>query len=159
LNRNTVLIGSDEHKIRKLAAVNKGAYYDSFVYIETKPMKPTGLYKKPTKSDMENTLKNFGYDWEEYGLYKGKIKITRAEYDDNAALIKGKVVELNDDVELRVRYTTPYNFVVAAHMSPINNNQFDRELETKLNNILKGTETLENLSNRTLELPRKDLDE
>ncbi len=159
LNRNTVLMGPEELKIKKLAAVNRGAYYHCFVYIETKPMKPTGLYKKRTKSDMEKILKNFGYDWEEYGLYKGKTKITRTEYDDNAALIKRKVVELNGDVELRVRYTTPYNFLVAAHMSPINNNQFDRELETKLNNILKGTETLENLSNRILELPRKYLDE
>jgi len=114
LNRNTVLMGSEELKIKKVAAVNNGAYYHCFLYIEIKPMKCTGLYKKRTNSDMEKIIEDFGYDWEEYGLYKGNTKITRAEYDDNAAMIKGKIVDLDDDVELRVRYTTPYNFLIAA---------------------------------------------
>lgn len=39
----------------------------------------------------------------EYGLYKGKHVVSRAEYDDNAAVIRGKPVRLGRDVELRER--------------------------------------------------------
>ena len=36
--------------------------------------------------------------------------MTRAEYDDGATVIDGKVVDLNGKAKLRIRYITPYNF-------------------------------------------------
>lgn len=77
-----------------------------------------------------------GYDYEEYGLVSGKTFITRAEYDDGAAVIDGRLTQVCDRSELRVRYTTPYNFLIAANGSPINNSRFDKVLVDLLNKAL-----------------------
>lgn len=62
--------------------------------------------------------------------------MTRAEYDDNGAVINGKLIKFRQDIALRVRYITSYNMIIAAHESPINNDQFDMELESWLNRLL-----------------------
>jgi hypothetical protein len=65
-------------------------------------------------------------------------------------------VELGSDVELRVRYTTPYNFVLAANGSPINNNSFDRRLRDILNAILLNGASIDVLSEEVLKLPKRE---
>ena len=148
------LMNCDEFKISKIAAVNEGYYYQKFVYVETEKMDPTGLYP-----DIEDRtaywVEQNGYCHEEYGLYKGETKVNRAEYDDNAAMIDGKLVEFDGDIDLRVRYITPYNFVIAANGSPINNNDFDQKLVKLLNAMLKDAESITFLSKEVLNLPKK----
>ena len=134
--------------------MNAGAYYQQFVYVETEKMEPTGLYLFPDER-IKAGKENFGYSYEEYGLYDGDIKVTRAELDDNSALINGQLNKLNGNAELRVRYLTPYNFLVAAHNSPINNKTFDRNLEEILNGILENTTTLDALKDKVLSLPKR----
>lgn len=148
------LMDWDEYKISKIAAVNSGDYYQKFIYVETERMEPTGLYRD-AEDRITYWMEQHGYCSEEYGLYKGETKVTRAEYDDNAAVINGELVELGNDVELRVRYITPYNFVIAANGSPINNNNFDRKLEELLNAMLIDGESIDTLSQEVLKLPKK----
>lgn len=157
LDRHTVLIDIMEFRVRRIAAINTSLYYQSFVYLETEAMKPTGLYDRADE-EVEKSKKHFGYVSEEYGLYKGKHKITRAEYDDNAATINGKLVELGKDVELRMRFITPYNLIIAPHGSPINNNLFDDTLKKYMNDILEERSSLDELLGKIVTLPRKDLE-
>ncbi len=147
------LMGPEELKISKIAAFNPNDYCRCFVYVETKPMPQTGLYQY-SEEDIKDYVKEKGYYWEEYGLYKGKHLVSRAEYDDGAAFIDGELIEFDRDVELRVRYVTPYNFVIAAHHSPINNSEFDEELAFILNNILFNKFSLDILCNKILKLPK-----
>lgn len=157
LDRKTVLIWFYELQISRIAAVNKGSYYQCFVYLEADPMEPTGLYPR-TKESIRESQEKFGYVSEEYGLYKEKYKVTRAEYDDNAAAIKGKIVKLGSDAKIRVRFITPYNLIVAPHNSPINNNKFDIKLEEFMNKILKNEASLDELSEEILKLPKREFE-
>ena len=152
LDDNLFLMNSDELLIDKIAAVNALDYYQQFAYVETLPMPATGLYNN---TDEFFAKKEFGYHYEEYGLYDNKHFVTRAEYDDGAALIDGKLVDFNSNVELRCRYLTPYNFIIAAHNSPINNNHFDAVLKNHLNLILERKSTLDDLVKIVLRLPKK----
>jgi hypothetical protein len=123
-------------------AVNPGIYYQQFVYVRTRASAPTGLYDHSYIKDMVDLR---GDATEEFGLYNGRY-ITRAEYDDGAAVIDGEPVDVRDNVELRVRYITPSNFVLAAQGSPINNTAFDRRRQELLNGILRGDNTVEDLA-------------
>ena len=136
IDTTTVLIDIHELKLDRIAAVYSPSYKRLFVYVEAEPMEPTGLYPR-IPGDIEECRQKLGCVSEEYGLYQGIDKITRAEYDDNAARIDGKLVQFDNDVELRVRYITPYNMVIAANESTINNNEFDIELESWLNILLR----------------------
>lgn len=51
--------------------------------------------------------------------------MSRREYDDDAAVIDGKVVDLEHKAKLRNRYLTPYNFIICAHFNSINNSKYD----------------------------------
>lgn len=95
-----------------------------------------------------------GYAFEAYGLFKGRIKVSSPEYDDNAALINGKLVELVKDAELRVRRMTPYNFIIASQSSLINNHIFDRELDNHLSLMIQGKATIEELIIKVNERPK-----
>ena len=147
-----VLLDYQEIPVKRVVAVNNGAYWQSFVYVETTPKQPIGIYKKNPESDSER-MKLFGYLYEEYGLFRDR-PITRAEYDDGAAIIDGKPVKTSG-AELRSRYLSPYNFVIASHESPINSNEFDGRLEELLNGILGGTFTVQTLANEVQKLPRR----
>lgn len=153
ISRREVLLDIKELKIGKVAAVYSTIYYRCFVYVEAEPMKPTGIYEW-NEEKIKKWVQEIGYAYEEYGLYKGKIPISRAEYDDNATLIKDKLVTLGKDVELRNRYITPYNFVIAPHSSPINNNCFDQDLINHLNMMIKGKATIEELKDKVEKLPK-----
>jgi hypothetical protein len=152
LSADTVLIDHQEIVIHELAAVNKGSYYQEFLYIKAKPSQPSGLFDNARVPD-QITLQ--GYAGEEFALFRGRA-ITRAEYDDGAAVIDGNVVDLNGEAILRERFLTPYNLIIAAHESPINNDGFDQPLETLLNQILRSEATLEELTKAVLKLPRRE---
>jgi hypothetical protein len=150
IDENTVLMDYQELRIRRIAAVNSGAYYQSFVYVEVEPENPTGLYNIDINSDIEY----WGYSREEYGLFEGK-PISRAEYDDGAAVIDGKPVDLHGKAELRVRYLTPYNFIIAAQNAPINNGGYDKRRNEVLNEVLTGKLALEHLVDELHKLPKR----
>lgn len=153
LSKDTVLLDTKELQIKRVAAVPSSEYYRAFVYIETAPMEPCGAYDWDDEK-IQQCISNHGYACEEYGLYKGKHVVDRAEYDDNAAVIRGKLVRLNGDVELRERYITPYNLVVAPHLSPINNTSFDSTLCDLLDGMLAGDADITELKEEVRRLPK-----
>lgn len=137
------LIGGDEVKIKRIIVFNSHArYYGQYVYVETEAMKQTGLYPLLTKVELEQRSQAMGGYWaEEYGLYYMlgiiPIKVTRQEYDDGHATICGKVCKLNHNhLELRSRYVTPFNFIMAAKGSSFNCQDFERTSEEMLNAML-----------------------
>ncbi|MCW5799905.1 MAG: hypothetical protein KIT40_15520 [Nitrospira sp.] len=149
---DTVLIDRQEITIEELAAVNAGSYYQQFLYIKAKPSPPCGLYDT---SHLQDEVALNGYAREEFGLYRGR-PITRAEFDDGAAVIDGDVVNLNGEASLREMYLTPYNLIIASHESPINNSQFDDSRNDILNRIIRNEATIEELTNAILSLPRRE---
>lgn len=95
----------------------------------------------------------YGYYNEEYAEYENK-KVTRSEYDDGAAVIDGKVVDLKGEAKLRIRYITPYNFIICAQFNPINNDNYDDMMVTLLNGILKGQNSVEEIVEFVNKMPR-----
>ncbi len=137
LDSGEFLMNYEELRIARIAAVPSASYHRNFVYIDVSAMPSTGLYEQKP-NDVERRVSEQGYDAEEYGLYRGRHLLTRAEYDDGATTIDGVLVSTSGASELRVRYITPYNFVIAAANSPINNMDFDHTLEEKLNEALRS---------------------
>lgn len=148
----TALLNVEELEIEEVVAVNSGIYYQQFVYVRTRASAPTGLYPDYDPSEIVALR---GDATEEFGLYNGHY-ITRAEYDDGAAVIDGEPVDARDSAELRVRYITPSNFVLAAQGSPIDNTAFDRRRQELLNGILRGQNTVDDLAAAIFELPKRD---
>lgn len=149
LAESHVLMDYQELKIKRIAAVNSGAYYQTFVYVEVEAEMPTGLYNIDISSDVDY----WGYSREEYAVFEGR-PISRAEFDDGATVIDGKPVDLQGKADLRVRYLTPYNFIIAAHSSPINNNSYDKRRNEVLNEVLTGKLALEQLADELNKLPK-----
>ncbi|MCY4556440.1 MAG: toll/interleukin-1 receptor domain-containing protein [Chloroflexi bacterium] len=147
------LMDGQEINLSRLAAINlRDVYHRKWLYVETSADNPTGLYSV-IERDVIRRVQESGYDYEEYGLVDGTLPVTRAEYDDGAAIIEGNPVSILGRVVLRSRYTTPYNFVIAPHESPINNTQFDHQLETLLNQILQESDVFDILCNSIAQLP------
>ena len=124
------LMGCEEIIVKRIVAYSSHArYYNQYVYVECEPDKPTGLYKN--EYHIPHNLYNDGlldYIIEEYGVYKYNWfcskKITREEYDDGHTMLRGKVVSTSHKAELRVRYLSKYNFIIAAQGSVYNNDVF-----------------------------------
>jgi len=152
LTPDTVLIGHQEFVVEEVAAVNAGAYHQTFIYIKTRSSPPTGLYDH---SSVNKEIDYWGYAREEFAVLNGR-PIRRAEFDDGAAVIDGQVASLNGEAELRVRYVTPYNLLIAPRESPINNDQFDQVRVDLLNSILQGKADLETLVGVVLKLPKRE---
>jgi hypothetical protein len=84
----------------------------------------------------QNELEGFdGYVSEEYGLWQGR-PITRAEYDDGAAMLDGRPTRTSG-AELRVRFLTPYNFVICGQRHVINTVSRDLQMKNLLNQVLR----------------------
>ena len=152
LAQDTVLIDYQELVIDELAAVNAGSYYQMFVYLKTKPSQP---FRLTDQSLIQEQIDHCGYAREEFALFRGR-RIRRAEYDDGAAVIDGKVVDLRGEAEVRVIYPSPYNLLLAPQGSPINNNKFDQSRVHLLNGILNNKKTLEELTTVILQLPKRE---
>ncbi|WP_028298606.1 hypothetical protein [Olivibacter sitiensis] len=137
-----MLVNFDQLKIKKIAAYHDGGlYYKDFVYVEASGEPQTGLYNI-TEEDKNRNVDTFGYSLEEYGLFRYnrfcKKTISREHFDDGATVINGKVVAVND-AELRVRYLTDYNFIIAAKGSPYNSQNFSSDSKIYFDGLLQGT--------------------
>ncbi len=75
---------------------------------------------------------------------------------DGAAHIGNELVDIRGRTKLRVRYLTSYNFVIAAHGSPINNTGFDARLKEYMNRMLQGEHMLEAMLKDVVQLPLRD---
>ena len=151
LNEDTILIDGQELILDWIAAVNARSYYQQFVYIQTKPEAPSGLYDY---SYVDSAIRSSGFASEEFALYQGR-PVTRAEYDDGAAVIDGKPVTFDARPELRTRFLTPYNLLIAPHDSPINNAEFDETRDAIMNRMLRGNAQISELVDAVLKLPKR----
>lgn len=144
-----------ELKISKIAAINPGPYNRCFVYIETAAMPPIGIYEHSAASikQVEQRTSFFPYHWEEFGIVDGRHFVTREQLDDGAAEIEGKLQDIRGRNELRSRYVTPYNFVIAPRGSPIDSMNFDERIDEAMNAMLHGEDQLEALMNAVLRAP------
>lgn len=135
-----LLINGEEMKISRVAAVNPASYKYNFVYVEVDPLPPIGIYERTPEwiSEVEADKSPFPYYSEEYGLVDGIHLVTRAEADDGSAMIDGKLQSLRGRLEIRSRYVTKYNFIIAASGAPLMNSSYDYTLEGHLNAMLKG---------------------
>lgn len=147
-----VLMNYNELNICRVAAVNAGSYWQSFVYVECTPQSPIGPHKY-TRDQIDQMVRNYGYADEEIGLFKGHA-ITRAEFDDGAAVIDGKIVR-TEGTELRVRFLSAYNFLIASQGSPINDNAFDEISEKLLNSLLQSSASFDELVTQVMALKKR----
>lgn len=154
LSDTKILINIDELEIDKIAVYRDTKYWRNFVYLETKPDIPTGLYNT-TQNKIENLINDFGYVDERYGLLDGKYLITHNEYDDGSAIIDGKIVDAKN-AKLRRRFLSKYNFIICAQSSPYNSHKHGSISEKYFNGILRGTNTFEEYFNEIIKLSRAD---
>ncbi|WP_407187329.1 nucleotidyltransferase domain-containing protein [Bradyrhizobium centrosematis] len=146
-----------EFRVRRIAAINLGQYFRDFVYVEAAALPPTGLYASTSERIAEEVSGNglYGYYTEEYGIVDGTHHITRTQHDDGAAEIAGQLQDVRGRSELRVRYVSPYNFVIAANGSALNNPDFDEVLEQFLDAMLRGKDLLDQLAAVVQRLPKR----
>lgn len=156
ISKSKCLINYDECEIEKIAVYRGSSYFRDFVYVQCKPEKPIGLYKHD-KSGIQKSFEERGKYFEEYGLYKNR-PITRQEYDDGAALIKGKVVNVIGNTELRVRSLTKYNFIIAAKFSPYNCDEMNHNSLEYFKFLLNGKIKIEEFINWTKNWPKNHND-
>ncbi|MEI8701881.1 nucleotidyltransferase domain-containing protein [Mesorhizobium sp. ISC15] len=149
------VLNGEEMNIRRVAAINPGSYKYEFVYVELAPLQPTGLYPRTQENiaEVERGDGFFPYYWEEYGIVDGKHFVTRAVYDDGSAFIDGELQSLRGRAELRSRYVTTYNFLVAASGSPLFDSSYDQQLEDHLNAMLRGEDRLDAIARDGRQLP------
>ncbi len=140
--------------IARIAAYGSPSYYREFVYVEAKAESPTGIYEYEPE-DIPRMTGKFGFAAEEYGVL-GEHLISRAEYDDGAAVVNGKVIDASD-AQLRIRYLTPYNFIIAASDSPINNKDYDLRVNEFLDGIMQGRRTMEEFVEVAESFERRDV--
>ena len=153
IGEDKILINkSDEFKVKKIYACYSHSYFKKFVYVETEPDKQSGA-DNITQDEIDYSVSRHGYCHEEFALFNGN-PIKRTEYEDGAAIIDGELVRLNGEAELRVRYLSPYNFIICAHFNPINENQYDYEMENFLNDVLSGRKTVNDICNFVERLPK-----
>ena len=140
LGNGMCLMDYHQLDIKRIAAYRNHSNYREFVYVETKAEPPTGIYVYGPE-DIPRMAEKLGFAAEEYGVF-GETLISRAELDDGAAVVNGKVINA-PDAQLRIRYLTPYNFIIAAADSPINNKDYDLIVKDCLDRIIRGSHTIE----------------
>ncbi|MBB1139020.1 MULTISPECIES: hypothetical protein [Myroides] len=138
IGRSKVLMDISQLKIKKIAAYHGDSYFRDFVYVETSAELPTGV-REISKEEIQKYIKEFGYYQEEYGLIKyllfWKKPIKREHYEDGATKVWGKIIDASD-AELRIRYLSKYNFIIAAKGSPYNSRKFEDESKYYLDGLL-----------------------
>jgi nucleoside phosphorylase len=149
------VLNGGEMSIRRIAAVGSRSYKHQFVYVEVAPLPATGLYPHTADqiAEVERGDGDYTWYWEEFGLIDGKHLVTRAVYDDNAAVIDGRLQSIRGRAECRSRHVTPYNFVIAAGGAPILAMEYDEKLERHLDAMLKGQDRLSIIAQEVLRLP------
>lgn len=161
IGRKKILMNFDELLIKRIVVFrDNGRYYGQYVYVELEADKPSGCY--PYNEDTaKEIISSMGYYDEEFAVYKPswylpERKITRQEYDDGAAMIKGSHVQLHGRAHLRLRYLTPYNFILAAKFSPFNCYDFDRTSEQYFKGMLDGTIDNDEFNEYMKKFPKRD---
>lgn len=156
LRDNKILLNNnDELIINKIAVYNSSSYYASFIYIETLPDEPSGLYDIQA-SVFESQVARRGYYSESFGIYNDSI-ITYEECEDGAAFIDGEYTELTNR-QYRTRYLSKYNIILVPKSSPHNTNQGNLLGIQFMNSILRGERTLEEFAEEYDLLPRNHMD-
>ena len=152
---DTLVMNHDEMRIRRVAAVNPGAYKYNFVYLDVAPLPPTGIYEhtKGRLAELGRGEGPFPYYWEEYGVVDGEHLITRSELDDGSAVINGKLQSISNRVSYRGRYVSDYNRIIAGGGAPIMDISYDERLESHLNAMLKGEDRLGAMAEEANRLP------
>lgn len=155
------MIGWNEVSIRRIAAFNdNGRYYGTYVYVEAEAQKPTGLYRKYSKEELDVLKKQLrGYVDEEYAIYKPLPffwkKVKKQEEDDGCTKILGFIKKMKlEHIETRCRYITDYNFVIAAKGSSFNNRDFDRTSGHYFKGLLDGTVSIEQFDEYMRDFPK-----
>ena len=144
LNDTTVLLDDQELEVTKIAAVDLGAYWNSFVYVEAGPVSASEACTL-TETQVKERVEQVGYCDEEVCLFKGKY-LPRGFWDDGAAEIEGKVVDFNGEAELRIRHLSKYNLLIAGNDSCVNCMEFDDPMEALMNQCLLSQDSLELLA-------------
>ncbi|EMZ93782.1 MULTISPECIES: toll/interleukin-1 receptor domain-containing protein [Enterobacteriaceae] len=140
------------YNISSISVYSAQAYYQSFIYFSIAPEKLTGLYPN---LNVSQTIQEFGYAWEEYGIYAGNL-IKSNDYYNGATLINGLPQKLNGEAVIITHYVSKYNFLLAAANSPYSSESLRRILPDLMNSILKGEYSLDFiLNNILLKLPKR----
>jgi len=155
LRETRCLLDVYELEVSRVAVFHSDTYYRSFVYVEVHPDEPIGI-SDSTEKLIQETIHTIGCACEEYALYDG-IPVSRTCYDDGAAVIDGEVTDIAG-AELRVRYLSKYNLLIAAKFSPVNSPALDKSLQEKLNGILRGSSRLEEICHIMTESYRHEQD-
>lgn len=157
LNNGVVLLGWKELNIRKIAVYSDSSrYYSEYLYIEADAM-PSVHHGNLTEQQIHQIADERGYYDEEYAVIRqgGFLhKISRQEYDDGYAEVEGRIIPLNHKAELRCRYLSPVNFLVAAKFGAYNCNRFDRTSKEYFDGLLRGTKTLEEFHDYLMSFPK-----
>lgn len=161
INRKKVLLNCEELLIKRLVVFrDNGRYYGQYVYVETEPDKPSGCY--PLNMDDINEIRTLnGCYSEEFAVFKlspftRERLITRQEYDDGAFMSNNRHIYLNGRAQLRVRYLTPYNFIIAAKFSPFNCPNFDRTSGAYFKGMLNHSISNEQFNSYMSGFPKKE---
>ena len=161
IGNNKVLMNTDELLIKRIVVYrDSGRYYGQYVYVEVEADKPCGCYSH-NEDTMKYMVNKRGYYDEEFAVFKPswylpKIKITRQEYDDGSAMVNGKPMRLHGRAELRLRYLTSYNFILAAKFSPFNCHEFDRTSGEYFNGMLNGSISVKQFDEYMMVFPKRD---
>lgn len=134
-----ILIEFNEISINRIAVFSDSLYERNFIYVEAKPEDTIDLYKTSSE-EINKQIDKYAYASEEYALLNG-ISITKAEYDDGAAVINGNLVDATNS-QLRIRYLSKYNFIISAKTSIYNSSKFHNVSKEYLDGILRGNLTL-----------------
>lgn len=147
LNKRKVLINSNELLLRRMVVFRDSARLKwQYIYLEAGADKPTGLYKNDYYT-MRDLIELSGYFDEEYAVFRKNRFSTRniklEEYDDGACVIGGKVYTTYGKAEPRVRFLSPYNFIMCAQAAPYNSSHFDQSSMDMLKKMRNNDITLD----------------
>lgn len=150
IDEKHILLDYREINVKRIGVFRGASYYTDFVYVEANADKSVFEVNEEIIKEYENESKEYRI---EYALFNN-MPITRQEYDDGIADIRGKLISLDGKAELRGRSLTPYNFIITSKHSPINSNKYDRKMEEILQGMLKKKLEIENLIEFIESLPR-----
>jgi hypothetical protein len=147
------LINYHELNVARIVAVDEGSPFQAFVYMEADADQPTGIVKW-TDPTIRDRVAKHGFAREEVGYYKGSY-ISREELDAGWADVDGEDVRLDGTAELRCRYLTPFNLLIAPQAAPVNTERpgVREKLEDLMNQILRGSAQVDPLVQFYLQLP------
>ena len=160
IEHKKVLMNVNELLIKRIVVFrDNGRYYGEYVYVEVEADKPCGCYSY-NQDEVNSIVDSMGYYYEEFASFKPawylpEKKITRQEYDDNTVVMYGRHWHLNGKAQLRARYLSPYNFILAAKFSPFNCNEFDRTSGDYFKGMLEGAVTNEQFNDYMMTFPKK----